>query len=111
TNFDQPISRRGFLRSAGLAVAGATLGGCVESLGPAASSKRVVVIGAGLSGLVAAYELTRLGHDVMIFEARDRLGGRVLTIREPFADGHFAEAGAARIPPAHNLTLQYAAIF
>jgi monoamine oxidase len=106
-----PVSRRGFLRSAGLAAAGVALGGCGGLLGPDRTPKRVVVIGAGLSGLAAALELAGLGHEVTVLEARDRVGGRVLTIREPFADGHFAEAGAARIPPAHQLTLQYAARF
>ena len=61
-----------------------------------------------MSGLVAGYELTRAGHDVIILEARNRVGGRVLTLRDPFSDGHFAEAGAARIPPDHDLTLGYA---
>lgn len=75
---------------------------------PPPASRRVVVIGAGLSGLVAAYELAAAGHEVTIFEARDRPGGRVLTIRDPFADGHFAEAGAARIPPGHDLVHHYA---
>ncbi len=36
-----------------------------------------------------------------------RPGGRVLTLREPFSDGLYAEAGAARIPDNHDLTLQY----
>ena len=69
--------------------------------------KRVIVVGAGLAGLVAADELTRAGHDVMIFEARGRAGGRVYTIREPFADGLHAEAGAMFIPDSHRLTLEY----
>ena len=41
--------------------------------------KRVLVIGAGLAGLVAAYELKRQGHDVVVLEAQNRVGGRVLT--------------------------------
>lgn len=64
-----------------------------------------------MSGLVAGYELTRAGHEVTILEARDRVGGRVLTLRTPFADGHHAEAGAARIPPDHDMTLGYAEHF
>ena len=60
-----------------------------------------------MAGLVAAYELSKLGHDVTILEARMRPGGRVHTLREPFADGLYAEAGAARIPDTHDLTLKY----
>lgn len=67
--------------------------------------KRVVIIGAGLAGLAAAYELAQAGHQVTVLEARARPGGRVFTLREPFADGLHAEAGAARIHISHELTL------
>jgi NADPH-dependent 2,4-dienoyl-CoA reductase/sulfur reductase-like enzyme len=60
--------------------------------------KRVLVVGAGLAGLSAAFELTQVGHDVTVLEARTRPGGRVHTLRDPFADGLYAAAGAARIP-------------
>lgn len=73
--------------------------------------KRVVVIGAGLAGLSAAYQLTRAGHDVTILEARTRAGGRVHTLREPFSDGLHAEAGAMFIPDSHNLTMHYTRLF
>jgi monoamine oxidase len=54
---------------------------------------RVLVVGAGLAGLVAARDLLRRGADVQIVEARDRLGGRVWTLRDaPLAPFH-AEAG------------------
>ena len=66
---------------------------------------RVIVVGAGMAGLVAADELARAGHDPVIREARQRVGGRVYTMREPFAPGLYAEAGAMRIPRAHRLTL------
>ena len=72
------------------------------------NAKKIIIIGAGMSGLVSAYELVRAGHDVTMLEARDRIGGRVLTIRSPFSNNHFAEGGAARIKPSHNLTLGYA---
>ncbi|HEX9633954.1 MAG TPA: FAD-dependent oxidoreductase [Candidatus Limnocylindria bacterium] len=71
-----------------------------------AAKKRVVVIGAGLAGLVAAYELKRAGHEVVVLEAQNRVGGRVHTLRT-FAPGLYAEAGAMRIPRAHDLTLGY----
>ena len=103
------ITRRQFLRRSAIAVAGATLAhtnalGAVVLNGPA---KKVLVLGAGMAGLVAAYELSKLGHDVTILEARIRPGGRVHTLHEPFSDGLYAEAGAARIPTNHELTLKY----
>ena len=67
----------------------------------------VAVIGAGMAGLVAAHELRRAGYDVTILEAQQRVGGRVFTLREPFAQGLYGEAGAMRIPRAHDLTLHY----
>lgn len=70
------------------------------------SPKRVVIIGAGMAGLVAGYELARAGHEPLILEAQNRVGGRVYTLRS-FAPGLYAEAGAMRIPRAHDLTLGY----
>src|SRR5215831_17148281 len=43
----------------------------------------VAIIGAGASGLAAAVELTKAGRAVVLLEARDRIGGRVHTIRDP----------------------------
>ena len=54
----------------------------------------VVVLGAGLAGLASAYELKKAGYGVTVIEARTRPGGRVLTYRDPFADGLYAEMGA-----------------
>ena len=54
----------------------------------------VLVAGAGLGGLTAARELTRQGAHVTVVEARNRVGGRVLTAREPFLLGQHAEMGA-----------------
>ncbi|HSV65262.1 MAG TPA: flavin monoamine oxidase family protein [Mycobacteriales bacterium] len=66
----------------------------------------MIVIGAGMAGLVAGYELVRQGHDVVVLEAQQRVGGRVYTLRG-FAPGLYAEAGAMRIPRVHDLTLEY----
>ena len=53
--------------------------------------ERVVIVGAGLTGLVTAYELHRRGIPSTVLEAGDRAGGRVATV--PFADGATAEGG------------------
>ncbi len=68
--------------------------------------KRVLIIGAGVAGLVAAYELRRQGHEPIVLEAQNRVGGRIYTLRS-FGPGLYAEAGAMRIPRAHRLTLEY----
>ncbi len=54
---------------------------------------RVLVAGAGLAGLAAARDLMLNGADVTVVDARDRVGGRVLTVRDPFVGGQHAEAG------------------
>jgi monoamine oxidase len=84
----------------------------VEQLEQARSRRKsVVILGAGLAGLSAAYQLKRAGHEVTVLEARTRAGGRVHTLREPFADGLHAEAGAMFIPESHDLTMQYVRLF
>src|SRR5436190_1306429 len=71
------------------------------------AAQRVLVVGGGLAGLCSAYELSRQGHDVVLFEAQSRPGGRVKTLREGLEFGLTAEAGAARIPDTHEFTLHY----
>ena len=67
--------------------------------------KRVGVLGAGVAGLAAAYELRERGHHVEVLEATDRPGGRILT--RHFADGSHGEFGAMRIPANHHCTRHY----
>ncbi|MFF0433617.1 flavin monoamine oxidase family protein [Streptomyces sp. NPDC004327] len=68
----------------------------------------VTVIGAGMAGLVAAYELERLGHRVEILEGSRRLGGRIRTHRfGAHESAPFVELGAMRVPLHHHRTMHY----
>ncbi|MEU7293620.1 NAD(P)/FAD-dependent oxidoreductase [Streptomyces exfoliatus] len=72
------------------------------------ANSTVTVVGAGMAGLVAAYELERLGFRVEVLEGSRRLGGRVHTHRFGAAEGApFVELGAMRIPTAHHRTMHY----
>ena len=104
-------SRRDFLRSVvggtALAGTGVKLSGLGQSQ-PRTAPQRVTVIGAGLAGLAAAYELQRAGHNVTVLEARPFPGGRVRTLRDGFADGLYAEAGGqAYYPVPENYAGKY----
>ena len=66
---------------------------------PSLRGASVIVAGAGLAGLTAAFELQRRGARVTVVEARDRVGGRVWTRRDGFAEGQHAEAGGDLIDP------------
>ena len=68
---------------------------------------RVLVIGAGLSGLSCAYELDRAGYNVMILEAKSYPGGRVRTYRDPFADNLYAEMGAEYVDSSDEYVQKY----
>lgn len=68
---------------------------------------KVIVVGAGLAGLSAAHELAGAGYSVEILEANSRPGGRVLTFRDPFADGMYAEAGAMSFLDTQPTVLGY----
>src|SRR3989442_8343531 len=99
------ITRRSFLKQSTIAVAGASLAR-LPIITATVAPKKILIIGAGMAGLSAGYELSQAGHDVTILEARMRPGGRVQTLREPFSDGLYAEAGAWRISAHHELTLK-----
>lgn len=102
------LTRRTFLRCSALTGASVALRPSVlRTVSLAKKPKRVVVVGAGIAGLTAAYELVKQGHAVQVLEARMRPGGRVHTLRDPFADGLYAEAGAVDIGDGHELLLRY----
>jgi monoamine oxidase len=89
------------------------------------NGRSVVILGAGISGLVSAYELKRAGYRVTVLEARDRIGGRAWSIRggdrivqmgradqrATFDPGLYFNAGPARIPSTHRVILGYARKF
>jgi monoamine oxidase len=106
-------NRRDFLRQSLISATGLSLLGWKSAAVPAAMpragvAKKIVVIGAGLAGLSAAFELSQAGHDVTVLEARTRPGGRVFTVRGQFADGLYAEAGATNVFDVHQWTIKYA---
>jgi monoamine oxidase len=85
------------------------------------NGKEVLILGAGLAGMAAAYELGKLGYRCTILEARERAGGRCWSIRKgsvntevgesvhtaAFDEGQYFNAGPSRIPHHHALTLHY----
>ena len=86
------------------------------------AKNKVIVLGAGVSGLVTAYELGKLGYDVRVVEARDRGGGLNWTVRKGtehteigggekqvcgFDEGLYVNVGPWRIPYTHTGVLGY----
>src|SRR4051812_2207727 len=104
--FGEPIDRREMVRRSLAAAAGVLLSDRFGFAAPRAAAPRVVVIGAGLAGLAAAYELSRAGADVTVLEARNRVGGRVLSFRD-LVPGAAMEGGAELIGTNHAIWLEY----
>jgi len=101
-----------FLASAALMLSGPA-GALARTAGRAragAAGRRVVVIGAGFSGLACAYELLAAGYDVSLVEARARVGGRVLTFTD-YIPGRVVEGGAELIGSNHPTWVAYAERF
>lgn len=105
-------SRRDFLKTLSLAIASVPTYPLLKtteffSRKKANTTQKVIIIGAGLAGLTAGYELTKAGHEVSILEACNRAGGRVFTVREPFADGLHAECGGEWLEHQHEYIFRY----
>ncbi len=129
------IDRRHFLRLLGATGGTAAVFGAMDAWGMIAASaaeappdlegsadgRRVIILGAGLAGMTAAYELAKLGYETPIIEARDFAGGRCQTARRGFVqtevtgrtqralfdEGQHFNHGPWRIPYHHRSTLHY----
>ena len=109
------FDRREFLKITLAASAGLLLSG-VPSFGRSAiprgvgRGRRVTVVGAGFSGLACAYELLSAGYDVTVLDARNRVGGRVLSFNDMIS-GKVVEGGGELIGSNHPTWVAYAKKF
>jgi monoamine oxidase len=109
------------MQGMGLIEASAAPRNSIEAPTNSGKGTKVVILGGGIAGLVAAYELRALGYDCTLLEARDRPGGRNWTVRGgdkvAFLDGttqscaweqgHYQNFGPARLPSIHKTILGY----
>ncbi|HTD40219.1 MAG TPA: FAD-dependent oxidoreductase, partial [Mucilaginibacter sp.] len=94
----EKIKRRKFIKEALIVGAGTVIAPQILSAKKTnATAKKVIVAGAGITGLCCAYELTKAGHEVVVLEASGRYGGHVFTGRDGLSDGLYADFGADHI--------------
>jgi monoamine oxidase len=132
-----PWTRRQFLEAVGRAGGAAAVYEAMTAMGllrvpsafagfpdlPPGDGKRVLILGAGIAGLTAAYELNKKHYTVTILEAQTRAGGRNLTVRRGdvikelkseqtchFDEGLYLNAGPGRLPYHHTAVLEYCKI-
>src|SRR6188768_134305 len=108
------FERREFLKIALAASAGLLVSG-IPSFGRSPTSqigrgRRIVVIGAGFGGLACAHELLSAGYDVTVLDARNRVGGRVLSFND-MVSGKVVEGGGELIGSNHPTWVAYAKQF
>jgi monoamine oxidase len=104
------ITRRQMIERSLAAAAGLLLSERFTARPAARGPGRVVVVGAGFSGLAAAFELAGVGYDVVVIEARNRVGGRVLSFSD-LVPGKNVEGGAELVGSNHPSWMAYAKRF
>ena len=107
---DDGPTRREMIQQSLAAAAGVLLSERFLSRPVSAQSRRVVVVGAGFSGLAAAYELSKVGYDVTVVEARNRVGGRVISFSDIVPNKN-VEGGGELIGSNHPTWVAYAKQF
>jgi len=109
------------MQSLGLMPVAASAASVVSAAPGTGKGVRVAILGAGVAGLVAAYELGKLGYQCSLLEARERPGGRLWTARNgtkvalngygtqtcTFDEGNYQNLGPGRIPSIHGTMLSY----
>jgi monoamine oxidase len=96
------VSRRTFVRASAGATAGLMLGACATAGGRGREDGPVVIVGAGIAGLTAGHRLRQAGVPVRIFEAQNRTGGRMWSLRGFFPDDQVCELGGELIDTPHS---------
>jgi monoamine oxidase len=99
---ERRTTRTRFVKEAGIAALGVTALGRLAAPARGAAAPKIVVVGAGLAGLSAAYTLKQAGYATELHEASSRIGGRCWTLRGAFADGQIAEHGGELIDQSHS---------
>jgi monoamine oxidase len=99
---ERRTTRTRFVKEAGIAALGVTALGRLAAPARGAAAPKIVVVGAGLAGLSAAYILKQAGYAAELHEASSRIGGRCWTLRGAFADGQIAEHGGELIDQSHS---------
>lgn len=105
------MERRTFLKTVAAGIGASMVAKTAEARAPA-SGKRVIVAGAGITGLCCAYELMQHGLDVTVLEASGRYGGHVFTGRDGLSDGLWADYGADHLTkPGYEQFFRYVEAF